>query len=72
MPATKREIEFAESLEIHHNKLIGKVDVLLAKLKASHNRHNHKLVGPQIDYWERVRSGLKWSTALAKQKAGRK
>jgi hypothetical protein len=72
MPPLPKDIEFAERLEIHHDRLIAKLSPMVEKLKATKTRKNSHLVGPQIDYWDRVISGLKWSTAIAKQRAGLK
>lgn len=72
MPATQREKDFAESIEIHHDRLIRQINLIIDRFKESKNDQNRDWVNAQIDYYKRVRAGLKWSTSVAKQKAGKK
>lgn len=72
MTPLPKDIEFAERLEVHHERLIAKLSPMVERLKASCTTKNKHLVRPQIHYWERVIMGLKWSTQIAKQRAGLK
>jgi hypothetical protein len=72
MPATQREIDFAESLEIFHDRIISKIAPKLEELRRLRNSDNSHLLDGQILYWDHVIAALKWSTAQAKQKAGKK
>jgi hypothetical protein len=72
MPATQRELDFAESIEIHHNRLIEKINNSILAMRTKRNNDNREWINNQIKYWENVIGGLKWSTHLAKSKASRK
>lgn len=69
MPATQREIDFAESLEIHHERLILKMQQTIHRIEKARKPDNAEWCKKQISYYEHLIAAFKWSTSLAKRKA---
>lgn len=57
-----------EAIVCHNQSLIAGCDKAIAKLKSIPKEKRTSLVENHIDHWEKMKSALKWSTAIARQK----
>jgi hypothetical protein len=63
-------IEFAKQLEMFNNDIIGKLETSIKEVNALKNDDNRLFTKGQVQYWEHVIAGLKWTITIANQKAG--
>ena len=72
MPATQRELDFAESLEIHTERMIKTCESTIVEFRKVRNNDNRQWINSSIKYYEHCISAYQWSLGIAKEKAKRK